>query len=212
MSELPLNQIICGDCLSVMRDFPDGCVDLVLTDPPYNIGCDYDTYDDNRDRDDYDRWIQSWWDALPSQRRIVFPGVGNLSLWYKRNPTATACWYKPGAPGRANPFQWCEWEPILTWKCMFRLSDVFRATISKQKGVGSHPCPKPLPLMVDIIKRLRSKCDIILDPFCGSGTVCLAAKMAGKNFIGIDISEDYCRIARERLKQDAPLFQGVTDG
>ena len=41
---------------------------------------------------------------------------------------------------------------------------------------------------------------IILDPFCGSGTTCVAAKMMGRNYIGIDISEEYCEIARERLK------------
>ena len=35
---LPLNQILCGDCLEVMREWPDKCVDLVLTDPPYGIG------------------------------------------------------------------------------------------------------------------------------------------------------------------------------
>lgn len=33
-----INKIICGDCLEVMREMPDGCVDLVLTDPPYGIG------------------------------------------------------------------------------------------------------------------------------------------------------------------------------
>ena len=37
MSELPVNEIVCGDCLEVMHDWPDGCVDLVLTDPPYGI-------------------------------------------------------------------------------------------------------------------------------------------------------------------------------
>jgi len=35
--ELPINQIICGDCLEVMKTFPDKSVDLVLTDPPYGI-------------------------------------------------------------------------------------------------------------------------------------------------------------------------------
>ena len=42
--DLPVNQIICGDCLDVMKDLPDGCIDLILTDPPYGTtACKWDT-------------------------------------------------------------------------------------------------------------------------------------------------------------------------
>ena len=41
---------------------------------------------------------------------------------------------------------------------------------------------------------------MVVDPLCGSGTTCVAAKMLGRNYIGIDISEEYCQIARDRLK------------
>jgi len=44
MKELPVNQIICGDCLEVMRDWPDKCVDLVVTSPPYDNLRDYKGY------------------------------------------------------------------------------------------------------------------------------------------------------------------------
>jgi len=58
---------------------------------------------------------------------------------------------------------------------------------------------KPLALMAYLCEKLSNPGDLILDPFCGSGTTCVAAKMLGRRYIGIDISEDYCRIARERL-------------
>jgi DNA modification methylase len=50
------------------------------------------------------------------------------------------------------------------------------------------------------IKILSYKEDIILDPFNGSGTTCLAAEMLGRKWIGIDISENYCKVARQRIK------------
>ena len=44
--------------------------------------------------------------------------------------------------------------------------------------------------------------DIILDPMCGSGTTCKAAKELGRKFIGIDISKNYCELAAERLNEN----------
>lgn len=50
--------IVCGDCLDVMAQLPDGCVDLVFLDPPFNKGKDYGNYDDRRD--DYWEWVELW--------------------------------------------------------------------------------------------------------------------------------------------------------
>lgn len=63
-----------------------------------------------------------------------------------------------------------------------------------------HPCIKPVELMAHFIRLHTQENDLILDPFCGSGTTCVAAKMLGRRYIGIDTSEDYCKIARERLE------------
>lgn len=63
-----------------------------------------------------------------------------------------------------------------------------------------HPNEKPVKLMCQLIETLTSLGDIILDPFCGSGTTCVAAKILGRRYIGIDISPEYCEIARMRLK------------
>jgi len=51
------------------------------------------------------------------------------------------------------------------------------------------------------IKILSYKEDVVLDPFNGSGTTCLAAEMLGRPWIGLDISENYCEVARERIKE-----------
>jgi DNA modification methylase len=62
-----------------------------------------------------------------------------------------------------------------------------------------HPTPKPIQLAIHFIQLHSEPGDIVLDPFCGHGWGCVAAKMLGRRYLGIDISEDYCRTARERL-------------
>jgi tRNA/tmRNA/rRNA uracil-C5-methylase (TrmA/RlmC/RlmD family) len=50
----------------------------------------------------------------------------------------------------------------------------------------------------------------VLDPFCGSGTTGLVALRLGRRFVGIELSEDYCELARTRLEKEATLFGGGT--
>jgi len=50
-------------------------------------------------------------------------------------------------------------------------------------------------------KILSFKEDVVMDPFNGSGTTCLAAEMLGRPWIGIDISQNYCEVARERIRE-----------
>ena len=70
----------------------------------------------------------------------------------------------------------------------------------RPKEARVHPTQKPLAVMYWILERYSNPGDLILDPFCGSGTTCVAAKMLGRRYIGIDISETYCKIARQRLE------------
>jgi len=71
---------------------------------------------------------------------------------------------------------------------------------AKNKIAYQHPAIFPEQLAIDHILSWSDKGDIILDPMCGSGTTCVAAKNLNRSYIGIDISEEYCKIARERLK------------
>ena len=100
-----------------------------------------------------------------------------------------------------SPVGFCAWEPIALWGkgSSAGFPDVIRAPIVPQKDTEPHPCPKPLYWATGQLIRFP-KASIIVDPFCGSGTTCVAAKMLGRNYIGIDISEKYCEIARARLR------------
>lgn len=80
----------------------------------------------------------------------------------------------------------------------------------KKNGVGDvwyfpqelkspHPAPFPLKLIERIIDSTTA--EIILDPFMGSGTTAIAAKQCGRNFVGVDISNEYCKMANDRIKK-----------
>lgn len=69
----------------------------------------------------------------------------------------------------------------------------------------NHPSPKPLNVMRWLVESLSKEGMTILDPFLGSGTTALACKQLGRNYIGIELSEKYCKIAEQRLKQDILL-------
>jgi len=76
---------------------------------------------------------------------------------------------------------------------------------AEDQEAKEHPAPFPCQLVRDHISSWSNKGDIVLDPFVGSGTTCEIAKLQGRKFIGIDISEDYCKIARKRIRQESLL-------
>jgi len=74
-----------------------------------------------------------------------------------------------------------------------------------------HPTQKPIRLMAAIIRDFSKESDIILDPFVGSGSTCIAAEREGRKWIGIEIDKEYCQIARRRIKtekRNPSLFKG----
>lgn len=78
------------------------------------------------------------------------------------------------------------------------LTSIWRFSPERKNG---HPAPFPLVLPTRIIYSiLDDKKGVVLDPYVGSGTSCLAAKLLGSNYIGIDISKEYVKDAENRLK------------
>ncbi|MHB1158193.1 MAG: DNA-methyltransferase [Phycisphaerales bacterium] len=57
---LPVNSIAVGDCITTMNSWPAACLDLIFADPPYNIGYQYDQYEDKQNDADYIAWTQNW--------------------------------------------------------------------------------------------------------------------------------------------------------
>jgi site-specific DNA-methyltransferase (adenine-specific) len=78
--------------------------------------------------------------------------------------------------------------------------DIIESPVGTIRG-NPHPAVYPEFVIQQIIKLLTQENDLVLDPFCGSGTTCVAAKMLKRNYIGIEINPEYVNYAQERLNQ-----------
>lgn len=182
-----------GDCLSIIPTLES--VDIVATDPPYNLGRKYTgNYDDNRM--DYIEWCRLWFSMIEYYWNcpMVFSvGVKNLPMWYQiKSPDWLFCWFKGNNMGSGSSFTNIGvWEPLLIYgKLPKQLGvDGRIIPIAPQKDTGDHDCPKPLKLMERIIVDFTEPDDLIVDPFLGSGTTTLAAKNLGRRAIGIEIEK-----------------------
>ena len=80
-----------------------------------------------------------------------------------------------------------------------------------EHGRAVHPTQKPLGIVEPLIVSACPPGGLVLDPFAGSGTTGVAARMLGREFLGIEAREDYAAIARERIANEAGLFAGAAE-
>ena len=201
-----LNKVTCGDCLELMRGLPDKCVDAVITDFPYGVGYNYNTYDDTTDN--LKHLIDS---VLPEMMRVstvVLFSCGNRNQYMYPTPSWTLAWVEMAGVGSTEWGFSC-WQPLLAYgkdpylaNCMGRRPDTYIGT-----GCGTsnkeHPCAKPIEIMKWMINRATVSVNtIILDPFLGSGTTAVAAIRTGRQFIGFEIDDTYCTLARKRIADE----------
>ncbi len=198
-----------GDCREILPLLEP--VDLVLTDPPYNVGINYLVNQLMiKKLAKILVWARSWFFICRQSKTLLVTGQGRLPYYAIIEPWKwLLCWWKPAAMGR-SPVGFNEWEPIALWGngSNAGFPDVIRACIIPQNDTGNHPCPKPLYWATGQLIRFP-KSESILDPFMGSGTTLRAAKNLGRRAIGIEIEEKYCAIAVKRLKQEVFDFRGT---
>jgi len=201
--------IINGDCLEELRKMKDSSVDIVITDPPYNVGLEYASIDDKKA--DYQNWCTLWFSELERVCKgtiAISVGQANLSQWALiKKPTWWLAWWKPSAMGRC-PVGFNNWEPIAVYKrskINKQGCDVIRAPIlTTDKSVVGHPCPKPLDWAIKQIEMFAAPNAVVLDPFMGSGTTGVACLKTGRKFIGIECDKGYCEMAQKRMQQVMP--------
>ena len=262
-----MNEIICGDNLSVMKEMKDNCIDLTVTSPPYD---DLRTYNNNIDK----TWGEDVWKPIIKELYRVTK-KGGVVVWVVGDRTKNGCesgtsfkqalWFMecgfrlfdtmiyqkngPAYPSNDKYFQIFEYMFIFSKDKVFTFNPIedrfnkwygkkFSKTRSRRKADGTvvktvwdkeqggqygkrfniwkynvgagystkdkiafkHPAMFPEKLAEDHIISWSNEGDTVLDPFVGSGTTPKMAKKLGRRYIGIDISEEYCELARERIK------------
>ncbi len=213
--EKHLNKIYNIDCLEFMKTLPDKCIDLVLTDPPYGINADKGSAGTFGSSSKTVRKYEGNWDSQTppmevfkeilriGKKAIIFGG----NFFTDKLPVGShwIVWDKVGGVQFDNPFSKCE----LAWTNLDKKS--IQKYICIQQGFVAeerdrfHPTQKPVSLFEGIIRDYSEE-GIIFDPFLGSGTTALDCKHLKRNYIGCEISKEYCDIAQKRLDTSTNLL------
>ena len=222
-----------GDCLELMKQIPDGSIDLVVTDPPYKIvsgGC---TNTKNATSEMLSRKNSAvkkgtlfaensitFADWVPEIYRILKPGSHCYIMVNGRNLTElqTECqkvkftyqnllvWDK----GNVTPNKWymnqCEFILMLRKGKAKNINNMGASTlISIPNIIGKkvHPTEKPVDLMRIFIENSTVNGEVVLDPFMGSGSTGVACVNTGRQFIGMELDSGYFEIAQKRIEEAA---------
>lgn len=216
---MELNKIYNTDCLEFMRSMPDSCVDLVVTDPPYEI---HTKGGGLGRRPVYENGalgkISQGFDAEATLEQVarickkinifIFCSTKQkpriMNWGYERGCNITElAWYKPNAaPFTNNTFK-SDLENIIYIRekgvKIKGISRLFTHNCGKSKY--GHPTEKPLEIIEKLILTASNEGDLVFDPFMGSGTTAAACKELNRNFIGCEIEAKYCEIAEKRLRK-----------
>jgi len=121
----------------------------------------------------------------------------NLSCKYFTHSTETILWAKKSADAK----HFFNYELMKELNGGKQMKDVWTGMLTPQreKIFGKHPTQKPLYLLKKILLASTREGDLVLDPFCGSGTTGVACKLLGRKFIGIDNDRDFIALAKERI-------------
>jgi len=140
-------------------------------------------------------------------------------IWYKQTMGRRTAWGSWRSP--SNPHIVPSWEYVLVFsKAQWRLpgdpasidigpreferfSDGFWA-IPPERRRGGHPAPFPEELIERLVKFYSYRENVVLDMFGGTGTVAAVARRLGRHYLHIDASEEYCRLAAERVRRAVP--------
>jgi len=220
-----------GDCLEIMGDLPNGCVDACITDPPYGIPNGAAFWRKGG------RSIEDWGTAKHNEApgdwlsMVPFADDAYCLEFHGNHPEATietiqrhtACGLVPWSfcvltkknppptprPKFASGFELClvSYRGERRWHGGGYVKNSYITLVPEPGVIREHPTQKPVDCMAQWIEGIVPPGGTVLDPFMGSGTTGVACVQTGRNFIGIEIDPEYFAIAERRIAEAQRNYQ-----
>ena len=196
-----------GDCLDVLPTLGDGWADVIATDPPYG------TRTDQRETFMVGEFANVMPLALPIIHRAMkgnaafycFTSFKMMPDWLLRLQTYfklqnIIIWRKRGHAGIWSPSSWYfAWEAIFYGlKGKREMAEHFADVIETEERGKRAAMQKPVDIMQKLIRASAHDGNTVCDPFAGTGSTLVAAKLLGRKVVGVEIEESHCEIAARR--------------
>lgn len=207
ISELE-NKIINADCMDILKQFPDKCIDLVLTDPPYGICIDgqkeklCNNPKHNRKQHDFKGWDKSippkevFDEMFRVSKNVIIWGANYFNEYLEQGHKGWIIWDK-GQRGLTMSDAEIAYS---NFDCPTRIITINRVELLKDGTI--HPTQKPLRLFQKCVAEYSNEGDLILDCFSGSGTTAIACHRLNRRFICIEKDKDYYEASVKRLEEE----------
>ena len=219
-------KLLQGDCLELMSKLPDKSVDLVVTDPPYDVyaGKGGGAFGKRNSYQEIEFMSNGFNEVVLDELMRVMKKINiyifcsqkqipflidyfvhkhacnwNLLTWHKTNPVP-ACKNKYLSDTEYIFFAREKGVPIYG---EYSTKKTYYVTPlnTKEKRLYGHPTVKPQEILENLVINSSNENDIVLDPFMGSGSTGVAAVNNNRKFIGLEINEEYFSTAQSRLQQ-----------
>lgn len=221
--------IVCAEALAFLRALPARSLDLIVADPPYNLGIRGEAWDRV---DNYEAWIgELFRECQRVAKQQVFFFAYNYTRCFEnlQAPRERFYWVREGGiRGKRmkiamEPFylyasEWARDAAPLAFNTLYErnpyaakdkrlkaervFSNVWRVPnlVGKKREKLPHPSQKPIRLISGVVELASNSGDLVLDLFSGSGTTAEACERLGRRWLAVEQSPDYCAMVEQRLR------------
>lgn len=224
--------LILGDCLIELKKIASDSVDIIFTSPPYNLGNKHHTekkyhqpYEDNLPEDIYQNWqkeiLKECFRILKKEGSLIYNHKNRIKkgiqitpyawllqtpflikqewIWLNGSPNFDKIRFYP----QTERIYWLVKDEHTQLNNIISHNDLFKW--SPEGTLKKHTRSFPEKMVFDILSCFPDS-KIVLDPFMGSGTVGVVCQYMKKDFIGIEIKEEYYNLAQERINNAPNLL------